>query len=101
MQKAADQREVFLPAIKVWRCPPLVSNARNREARANATIKRTPTAAARCTDKYKAEVQKDASEAATLEISETPPSYLAKTGRDRLEGVRIVGAAVRNVSVSH
>lgn len=45
MQKAADQREVFLPAIKVWLCPPLVSGARKREARANATINRTPTAA--------------------------------------------------------
>ena len=37
-------------------------------------------------------MQKDASEAATLEISETPTFVLAKTGRDRSEGVRIVVA---------
>lgn len=43
-------------------------------------------------DKYKADVQKDASEAATLQISGTPTFVLAKSGKDRLDGVRIVGA---------
>ena len=43
-------------------------------------------------DKYKAEVQKDASEAAALQISGTPTFVLAKTARDKLDGVRIVGA---------
>ena len=43
-------------------------------------------------DKYKADVQKDASEAATLQISGTPSFVLAKTAKDKLEGVRIVGA---------
>jgi protein-disulfide isomerase len=43
-------------------------------------------------DKYKADVQKDASEAATLQISGTPTFVLAKSARDKLDGVRIVGA---------
>lgn len=43
-------------------------------------------------EKYKADVQKDASEAATLQISGTPTFVLAKSAKDRLEGVRIVGA---------
>jgi predicted DsbA family dithiol-disulfide isomerase len=43
-------------------------------------------------DKYKGEVQKDGSEAATLQISGTPTFVLAKTAKEKLEGVRIVGA---------
>lgn len=43
-------------------------------------------------DKYKADVQKDASEAAKLQISGTPTFVLAKSTKDRLDGVRIVGA---------
>jgi protein-disulfide isomerase len=43
-------------------------------------------------DKYKADVQKDASEAATLQISGTPTFVLAKSAKDKLDGVRIVGA---------
>ncbi len=43
-------------------------------------------------DKYKADVQKDAREAATLQISGTPTFVLAKSAKDKLEGVRIVGA---------
>jgi protein-disulfide isomerase len=44
------------------------------------------------TDKYKADVQKDATEAATLQISGTPTFVLAKSAKDKLDGVRIVGA---------
>jgi protein-disulfide isomerase len=43
-------------------------------------------------DKYKTEVQKDASEAANLQISGTPTFVLAKSAKDKLDGVRIVGA---------
>lgn len=43
-------------------------------------------------DKYKTEVQKDATEAATLQISGTPTFVLAKSAKDKLDGVRIVGA---------
>jgi protein-disulfide isomerase len=43
-------------------------------------------------NKYKAEVQKDASDAATLQISGTPTFVLAKSAKDRLNGMRIVGA---------
>jgi protein-disulfide isomerase len=43
-------------------------------------------------DKYKADVQKDASEAATLQISGTPTFVLAKSAPGKLDGVRIVGA---------
>jgi protein-disulfide isomerase len=43
-------------------------------------------------EKYKAEVQKDASEAATLQISGTPTFVLAKSSKDKLDGIRIVGA---------
>jgi protein-disulfide isomerase len=43
-------------------------------------------------DKYKADVQKDAGEAATLQISGTPTFVLAKSAKDKLNGVRIVGA---------
>jgi protein-disulfide isomerase len=43
-------------------------------------------------EKYKADVQKDATEAVTLQISGTPTFVLAKTAKDKLDGVRIVGA---------
>jgi len=43
-------------------------------------------------EKYKADVQKDATEAAALQISGTPTFVLAKTAKDKLDGVRIVGA---------
>jgi protein-disulfide isomerase len=43
-------------------------------------------------DKYKADVQKDATEAASLQISGTPTFVLAKSAKDKLDGVRIVGA---------
>jgi protein-disulfide isomerase len=43
-------------------------------------------------DKYKSDVQKDATEAAKLQISGTPTFVLAKSSRDKLDGIRIVGA---------
>lgn len=43
-------------------------------------------------DKYKADVQKDAIEAASLQISGTPTFVLARSAKDKLDGVRIVGA---------
>lgn len=43
-------------------------------------------------DKFKADVQKDATEAATLQIGGTPTFVLAKSAKDKLDGVRIVGA---------
>jgi protein-disulfide isomerase len=43
-------------------------------------------------DKYKGDIQKDASDAATLQISGTPTFVLAKSAKDKLDGVRIVGA---------
>jgi protein-disulfide isomerase len=43
-------------------------------------------------DKYKTDVQRDASEAAALQISGTPTFVLAKSAKDKLNGVRIVGA---------
>jgi protein-disulfide isomerase len=43
-------------------------------------------------EKYKAEVQKDATEAATLHIDGTPSFVLGKTSGDKLEGVVLVGA---------
>jgi protein-disulfide isomerase len=43
-------------------------------------------------NRYKAEVQKDAREAAALQISGTPTFVLAKSAPDKLDGVRIVGA---------
>jgi protein-disulfide isomerase len=43
-------------------------------------------------EKYKADVQKDATEAATLQISGTPTFVLAKSSKDKLNGIRIVGA---------
>lgn len=42
--------------------------------------------------KYKADIQKDAQEAATLQINGTPTFVVARTAGDRLEGERIVGA---------
>lgn len=42
-------------------------------------------------DKYRSDVQKDAAEAAALQISGTPTFVLAKSAKDKLEGVRIVG----------
>jgi len=43
-------------------------------------------------DRYKAEIQKDSTEAASLQISGTPSFVLAKTTKDKLDGVKIVGA---------
>lgn len=43
-------------------------------------------------DRYKADIQKDSTEAATLQIRVTPSFVLAKTAKDRLDGVKIVGA---------
>jgi protein-disulfide isomerase len=43
-------------------------------------------------EKYKADVQKDSTEAATLQISGTPTFVLAKSSKDKLNGIRIVGA---------
>lgn len=43
-------------------------------------------------EKYRADVQKDASDAATLQISGTPTFVLAKSAKDNLDGLRIVGA---------
>jgi protein-disulfide isomerase len=42
--------------------------------------------------KYKADVQKDASDAATLQISGTPTFVVAKSSKDKLDGLRLVGA---------
>jgi protein-disulfide isomerase len=44
------------------------------------------------TGKYKADVQKDASDAATLQISGTPTFVLAKSAKDKLDGIRMIGA---------
>jgi len=43
-------------------------------------------------EKFKTDVQKDANEAAALQISGTPTFVLAKSAKDKLDGVRIVGA---------
>lgn len=43
-------------------------------------------------EKYKADIQKDASDAATLQISGTPTFVLAKSTKDKLDGIRIIGA---------
>lgn len=43
-------------------------------------------------EKYKADVQNDAVEAAKLQISGTPTFVLARSAKDKLDGVRIVGA---------
>jgi len=42
--------------------------------------------------RYKADVQKDASDAAALQISGTPTFVLARSAKDKLDGVRILGA---------
>jgi protein-disulfide isomerase len=43
-------------------------------------------------EKYKAAVQKDASDATVLQIDGTPTFVLAKSSNDKLDGIRIVGA---------
>lgn len=43
-------------------------------------------------EKYKAAVQKDANDATALQVNGTPTFFLAKTSKDKLDGVRIVGA---------
>jgi protein-disulfide isomerase len=44
------------------------------------------------TEKYKAGVQKDAQEAVKIQIMATPTFVLAKSTKDKLEGIRITGA---------
>ena len=41
---------------------------------------------------HKSEIQTDMNEAAAMQITGTPTFVLAKTARDKLNGVRIVGA---------
>ena len=43
-------------------------------------------------EKYKAEVQKDAADAASLHLSGTPSFVLGKTAGDKLDGVVLIGA---------
>lgn len=42
-------------------------------------------------ERYKGDVQKDSQEAANIQIRSTPTFVLAKSGRDKLDGVKIVG----------
>jgi protein-disulfide isomerase len=44
------------------------------------------------TEKYKAGVQKDAQEAVKIQIMATPTFVVAKSTKDKLEGIRITGA---------
>ena len=48
-------------------------------------------------DKYKAEVQKDIADAGTIGISATPSFVIGKTGKDTLDGERVVGAVPASV----
>jgi len=43
-------------------------------------------------DKYKAEIQRDSADAATLGISATPSFVIGKTAKDSMDGDRVVGA---------
>jgi protein-disulfide isomerase len=43
-------------------------------------------------DKYKAEIKKDSTDAATLGISATPSFVIGKTAKDAMDGDRVVGA---------
>ncbi len=43
-------------------------------------------------EKYKADVQKDAQEAVQLQITATPTFVLAKSTKDKLDGIRLTGA---------
>ena len=47
--------------------------------------------------KYTAAIQKDVADAGTLGISGTPSFVLGKTPKDRIDGVRIVGAVPYSV----
>jgi protein-disulfide isomerase len=44
------------------------------------------------TEKHKAEVQRDVSDAASLQVTGTPTFVLGRTGADVIDGVRLVGA---------
>jgi protein-disulfide isomerase len=43
-------------------------------------------------ERHKADVQKDSKEAATIQIRSTPTFVLARSGKDKLDGIKIVGA---------
>src|SRR5580700_7741200 len=43
-------------------------------------------------EKYKADIQRDTTDAAKLQIGGTPTFVLAKSSKDKLDGIRIVGA---------
>jgi protein-disulfide isomerase len=63
-------------------------------AKAVETLALNKTAFQACMseEKYKAVVQKDAQDAAKLQISGTPTFVLAKSSKEKLDGVRLVGA---------
>jgi protein-disulfide isomerase len=48
-------------------------------------------------DKYKAEIQKDSADAASLGISGTPSFVIGKTAKDSMDGDRVVGAVPASV----
>lgn len=63
-----------------------------RKAAENLSLDAEDFQACLDSDKYKADVQKDASEAAKLQISGTPTFVLARSAKDKLDGVLIGGA---------
>lgn len=63
-----------------------------RKTATNLSLDQNALQSCLASHKYKADVQKDASDAASLEISGTPTFVVARSAEDKLDGVRIVGA---------
>jgi protein-disulfide isomerase len=97
--KAAEAARCAGDQQKYWELrDALFSNAAppNDDAIAKAAealaLDRTALQSCLSSEKYKAEVQKDANDAASLQISGTPTFVLAKSAKDKLDGVRMIGA---------
>jgi protein-disulfide isomerase len=62
-----------------------------RKTAESLTLDNTALQSCLSSGKYRADVQKDAAEAGTLQINGTPTFVLAKSSPDKLDGVRLVG----------
>lgn len=89
---AGDQKKYWELRDAIIADPAPPDDAVIKKAAASVSLDINAFQACVASDKYKADVQKDASEAATLQISGTPSFVLAKSAKDKLDGTLIVGA---------
>lgn len=89
---AGDQSKYWEFRDQLFSSPDPPNDEVIRKTATNLSLDQNALQSCLASHKYKADVQKDASDAASLEISGTPTFVVAKSAEDKLDGVRIVGA---------